>query len=374
MSLATRKLPWTQLTAAFKQEWSDLLQSARADLSLAPEWFASTVHARSADNCAYVFAIYDGNRLIGVLPHVDRRNHVLGIPVSTAESPGSYLVANHPGLIAGDAQVVLGAILDHSNSCDVLVLPNLPIDSATLAAVYQLAGTRGLIAVSRPGHSSPYLSIATSWDEFIASKDKKLRYKVRNSLKDLEAAGTVREEWITSATQCDRFYADMLQIESHSWKVAAGMAISGSELEQAYYRRLLPFLAQRDALRANAIYLDENPVAYSLCYLSQGAFRQLKTSFDDRHAKLSPGSAVLHRALQRAFEAGGCEFDFLGDMMQHKNHWASGVREHRTVYLFLRSWRGRLAGRLRQFTDRLRVSGSGADQSAMAPQPDVSAR
>lgn len=40
---------------------------------------------------------------------------------------------------------------------------------------------------------------------------------------------------------------------------------------------------------------------------------------------------------------------FLGERVQHKSQWASDVREHESVYLFLRSWRGFVVG------DRLRL-------------------
>ena len=245
-------------------------------------------------------------------------------------------------------------VRDAAASCDMLVLPNLPADGPTMAAACKLARSQNLVAVRRPGHSSPFLRIATTWDAFIAGKDKKFRYKVRNSLKDLEGAGALTEGWIVAPAQVDAFYAQLLEIERNSWKVSAGMAICGSQMEQQYYRRLLPFLAARDALRANLLILDGRPIAYSLCYASGGAFRQLKTSFDDRYAELGPGSAVLNRSLQRAFESGATEFDFLGDVMQHKNQWASGVRAHCTVYLYLASWRGRLGAGVRRIADRLR--------------------
>jgi CelD/BcsL family acetyltransferase involved in cellulose biosynthesis len=207
----------------------------------------------------------------------------------------------------------------------------------------------------RPGHISPYLSIHGDWDQFISSKNKKFRYKVRTGITDLQAAGTVSERWFDTAAATEEFLTDMLSIEAHSWKAPVGMAVRAQEMEHEYYRLLLPFLAAQRALQANVMYLDSIPVAYSLCYLSHGRARQLKTSFDERFASLSPGAVAHQHSIKRAFEIGATEFDFLGDVMSHKNQWATAVREHESIYLFLPNWRGRIVGRARQLVHRLRT-------------------
>jgi CelD/BcsL family acetyltransferase involved in cellulose biosynthesis len=356
MSLDVRSLALAHVTPAFEQQWLGLVQAAGADLSLTREWFASTVNARGAEQRAHVFAVFDGEQLSGVVPYVERRDSFLSIGLRAWESPGSYLVAYHPEVVAvADTAAVLTAMVRECGSNnDVLVLPNVPVESRTAAAARAVTQAEGLRMLSVPGHSSPYLSITGSWANFVAGKDKKFRYKIRNVRKELEAAGRVSDEWFTGPDRLELFAAQMLEIEAHSWKAAAGMAVSGSDMEQAYYRQLLPFLANRNALRANVLYLDARPIAYSLCYESHGAFRQLKTSFDERCSELSAGSAVLQEAITKAFDSGAREFDFLGDAMLHKNQWSTGVRHHETLYIFLRSWRGRVVGQARALLMRLR--------------------
>lgn len=378
MMLSARRIALADVTPGLAGEWMELVEVTGADLSLAPEWFKSTADSRHVTARAGIFAVRRAGRLIGVLPHVERHERIGGVPVFIAEATGSFLVAYHPDVIAGEEKdAVLEAIVRECRTrYDVLVLPNFPSgDCSTLAAV-RIAREQGVLMGSRAGHVSPYLSINTEWDEFVAGKDKKFRYKVRNGMKELAAAGAVTEEWFTTEAGLGKFFADMLSIEAHSWKAAAEMAVSGSDMERSFYEQLLPFLVRRDALRANVLYLDGSPVAYSLCYLWRGAFRQLKTSFDDGHAKLSPGSAVLQSAIRHAFSVGAREFDFLGDAMLHKNQWASGIREHTTLHLFLHTWRGRLAGSLRGLADRFRgvtaarqgSPASGKENGSRAPE------
>lgn len=355
--LSVRKFRLDQVGRDFGADWQRLLETAGVDLSMSHEWFRSTVQARKLDARAHVFAAYRSDKLVGVLPCIERKDRVFGVPLRALESPGSHLVAYHPEVVVdGDPEAVLGAIVDEcSSSSDVFVVPNVSAEGASAAAVRALARARGLRLVVRPGHASPYLSITSSWDQFVAGKDKKFRYKVRNALRDLQAVGQVSEEWFTTEDKVDEFASHMLRIEANSWKAGAGMAVSGNEMERDYYQRLLPFLVARDAMRGNILYLDRNPVAYSLCYVWRGAFRQLKTSFDDRCARYSVGSAVLQHAIKRAYDEGACEFDFLGDAMPHKNQWATGVREHETMYLFQSTWRGIAIGSARQCVQSLRT-------------------
>lgn len=360
-ALRSSRVPLGEVTPQLAREWSELVDACGADLSMGPEWFTSTARARDVQDAAGVFILRRGSELVGALPYVRRQHRLSRVPVSAAEAPGSYLVAYHPQIVAADSAALLKAVLqDCLESYDVLVLPNLVVGSDGERAVHEFTREHRLTASVAAGHESPYLTIATDWNGFVAAKDKKFRYKVRNSLKELEAAGRVEEEWFTQEAALPRFIEHMLHIESRSWKARAGMAISGDAMEGRYYDQLLPHLARRDALRANVLQVDGRPVAYSLCYRSRGAFRQLKTSFDDTFSKQGAGSAVMQSSIRCAFESGAVEFDFLGDAMPHKNQWATGIRRHTTIQVFLPTWRGRLAGGLRQLADRMRFSQAAA--------------
>jgi CelD/BcsL family acetyltransferase involved in cellulose biosynthesis len=359
-------MPFAEANGAIASDWFALVRSCRADLSMSPQWFASTVISRNMQSRAEVFAVSRDGALVAVVPHVRREETLFGVKARSREMTGSYLVAYHPAVVSSiEIEQVLDLLCAQSASdTDVIVLPNLEVGGPTAAAARSLAARLGLLCTSRAGHSSPHMKLSGGWEEFLAGKPKKFRYKVRTFIKDLEGAGKVTERWFENDTVMTEFVPDMLAIEAHSWKARAGMAISGSEMESEYYRLLLPFLAAEQAVHANILYLDGTPVAYSLCYRSHGEVRQLKTSYDERYGKLSPGAVTHQLAIRKAFETGASEFDFLGDVMQHKNQWASGVREHETLYLFLHSWRGRFVGRGRQLVQRIRD---------MRRKPDVAA-
>src|SRR4030095_15215984 len=107
----------------------------------------------------------------------------------------------------------------------------------------------------------------------------------------------------------------MLIVEAQSWKAAAGVAIVAGTPQCHYYERLLPWLTTHGIL-ANVLYVKDKPVAYVLCAVSRGWVGQLKTSFVT--GLKDAGSRVVDSSIERAFELGCKEYDFLGDTAPHK--------------------------------------------------------
>lgn len=354
MRLEIRTTLLASMDLPLRQEWLQLVAAPGVDLSMAPQWFESSVRSRGAGGRAYVFTVHEAGNLVGVIPYVVGTVRTAGLSARSQESPGSFLVAYHPEVISliGAEALLAMYLQDAARRCDVVVLPNVDKNGPTASAAGAVVASTGSLCIRCAGHSSPYLTIDGDWDRFLSTKSKKFRYKIRAGPKNLEQTGAVTNRWF-SAAEADELLPEILCVEQHSWKAAKGMAIGGSEMEQEYYRLLLPFIASQHALHANILYLDSMPIAYSLGYLSNGCVRQLKTSFDERFAHLSAGSVCQQLAIRKAFEIGAREFDFLGDVMPHKNLWATGVREHASLYLFLRTWRGVLSGGARRIATRV---------------------
>lgn len=377
MGLVSRTTSLGLLDSQLRCRWLDLTAAASVDLSMAPQWFESTARSRGAADRAHVFTVHDADTLVGLVPYIVGTERFAGLAARSRESPGSFLVAYHPEVISViEPEVLLEMYLEDAvHHCDVVVLPNLEKGGRTATAVLAVTSSLGIACLARAGHASPFLAISSDWDQFLSTKNKKFRYKVRTGLKNLEQAGAVANRWFSDSVDIEELLAEMLRIEENSWKAGAGMAISSSEMEREYYRFLLPFIAARRALHANVLYLDSAPIAYSLCYRSNGCVRQLKTSYDARHASLSPGAACHQLAIRKAFELGAREFDFLGDNMLHKSLWATGMREHVSVYLFLRTWRGTVLGRGRRLATwiRRRLGSTAATATRADDDGDINA-
>lgn len=335
-------------------EWQRLAAAHALTPSLLPGWLASTAGARGCLDRVRVRVTRAAGAVEALWPFIDHAHSFFGVELRMRESPGNYLVSYHgPCLVGGDVRANLASLLHETDTAwDVCLFPSVIRGSPLAAALDEIAAERSWIVVRYPGEESPYLPLEGTWDAFLAAKSGNFRYNLRRKERGLAKAGKLTERWFESPDDVDALWQAMLSVESESWKVGHGMAISSSPVEQRYYERLLPFLAEQGALLAHAAYLDGEPVAYSLCYRWRGRIGQMKTSFRERHSSLSPGLFVNSRTIERAFAEGASEFDFLGDRMPHKMHWTDRVRAHDDFYIFGRSVRGRVVGWLKRLRSR----------------------
>lgn len=368
-TLRTEILPWRDSVPALRGQWTALLDADDVDLSMHPSWLEAVAGAWGCLDELHVCAVYDGTDLRFVLPYRVVRRTMYGIPVRVLE-PASSLASYHVQMLADaprELPRLLAVALAVVPQCwDVLHFGALLVDTPTTAGLRALARERGWRLLSEPGERSPYLRLEGDWASVLGAKSQKTRYTLRRKERRLHAAGRFEEHWYTHAEQTEDLLRAMLHVEERSWKVHAGMAISRRPQEIRYYERLLPLLARLDALRANTLILDGAPIAYSLCYRWRARWAQMKTSFDDAFRQLSPGSVVNLYAIRRACEEGDREFDFLGDVMPHKQEWTDDLRAHEDVYVYSNHARARALGLAKALRHWVRTS-AGHDGGPRSP-------
>jgi CelD/BcsL family acetyltransferase involved in cellulose biosynthesis len=347
-------LGWEEFTPALLAEWRGLLEAGDLHLSLGPDWVrvVAMAHGRLGD--VRLFVGRRNGTLFGVIPFFAQRARMFRIPVMALGLAGNVVSYHHELVAPGHEAELLDAWLD-SRPWDVFIASGLRKGGPSARAALEVADRRGSYLLRLPGEQSPYLPITSTWERFLAAKSRNFRSNLNRKEKRLAAAGTLEERWFRSADDVDELFRCMLTVEANSWKAVAGIAITGRPHEQEYYRLLLPVLAERGQLAANALYLDGSPVAYHLCYSSQGRVGNLKTSFQDRFQELSPGAVVIARAIRKVFEEGAQEFDFHGGPQAHKSLWTEEVREHETLYLFSRRMKARSVGILKAVANRIQL-------------------
>jgi CelD/BcsL family acetyltransferase involved in cellulose biosynthesis len=278
-----------------------------------------------------------------------------GTQVRLRELPGNRVMAYHHEVIGGHRPQLLRAVAEAADApCDVLLVPSVEPGGPTDLATRAYAAASGARLECVPGVRSPYVAAAGSWEEYLATRSANFRQNLKRKRKALASHGELSEHFFTEEAQVGELLACMRQVESASWKVAAGMAISGSAQETRYYQALVPWLARKRALSANVLFVGGAAVAYSLCYRWRNRVAQMKTSFDERLSAATPGLTVNATAVRQAFESGANEFDFLGDVMPHKMHWTDRVRAHDNLYVFLPTRKGRWVGWAKSLIRRLK--------------------
>lgn len=317
--------------------WSGLVEAAGANFSLAPAWTRIVAESHGLDDSVELVAVYRGSELVAALPvFVDERRK-LGLRFRTLELVGNRVSYHNSLVTVLDAGAAMDVLLEIAaeKRVDIVRLANVPDDSALAAWLDDNTLHNGFRVTRIATESSPYLPITMSWDDLLASKPKKFRYKARKRAEALNTEDAMSVRMYTTMDDCGDLLSAIRTIEEHSWKQAAGISVFDRDHERRYFELLLPAIANEGAMFAHVLFRDERPIAYNLCCVHRGWVGQMKTSFDTRYSTLSPGSTLIDIGIRTAIEKGASEFDFLGDADKHKTAWSKHIRHHTDYFLYL---------------------------------------
>ena len=340
-----------------RDQWFRLAESLGVNPSLQPEWVDITARSHALEHVSELVTATDTEGNSCVLPVYVTPVRYFGVGLKSLQLLTNVVSYHNEFISQFSPETTLDILVEIARQAgaDVIQLSGIADDTETGTCLNTLTEHPEVLRYSLPGESSPYLPLKSDWTDLLADKPKKFRYKARKRIESLEHTDQLTMRWYSSADDCPALLSAMEQIENHSWKKSAGVAIFDNEIEARYHRNLLPALSAKNALLANVLFHEQTPIAYNLCCHWAGWVGQMKTSFDARFANLSPGGLVIDKAIQQSIDAGASEFDFLGDIDPHKLAWTKHVRPHADHFLFLRSsLKGRLVGRIKQLQTRLK--------------------
>jgi CelD/BcsL family acetyltransferase involved in cellulose biosynthesis len=208
-----------------------------------------------------------------------------------------------------------------------LRLPALPATSPSVSLAPEVLRAAGYRIAIRPDRASPYLTLPGSWEALLRTVSKNLRAQVRQSHNRLQREGSLAFRTTTSGSQLERDLNRFLLLEGSGWKGRAGSAIRNNPRSLSLFTDFARAAARRGWLRLHFLELDGVPIAadYS-CVFGGGSF-MIKTAFDERYARLSPGLALRAEAIRAAIDEGLDFYDFGGQTERYKLRWTGELHE-----------------------------------------------
>ncbi|HTP39506.1 MAG TPA: GNAT family N-acetyltransferase [Steroidobacteraceae bacterium] len=356
---APQILAWPAPGAPELAQWQALWSELAAAPDLAPPWCDALIAGHGIDpSSLQLLTLGSGQRLDLVFPFQRHDERIApGLRVRGLR-PVQNVFALHGGLLTrgtmqSGVDALLEALLERVPGWDCLTLGELVMDSPLLEAWQQAAGRRGFATQLTVGERPPFIAAPPDFAGFLSGRSARFRKKQRAHLRELSGDPSFTLQVYQRPDEVAAFMAAVLEIERHSWKHAAGMAISARPWEQAFYDRLLAHFAAQGMLMGAILNVDGQPAAHSIDLVRGGHVWGLKTTFDARHAARGVGTRLLVAMVQRYFDAGCSEYDFLGTDEPYKLEWTTTVRQHVQLRLWRRTIRGRL-GRLKHHLQGVR--------------------
>lgn len=335
-------MSWQDAQSSLSDEWRSLVDRNGLNPTLDPAWMDASIQSHGRAGDASVVVARRNSGLVGVLPILYSAANVRGIPIRIVEL-ASNLVSYHPEIPAEEAhaQMLTVALEDaYGGDWDVFRANAVPAGCPTSVLLQEYFQRRSGSLFVEGGETSPYLPIETTWGQFLKTRDTRFRSNRSRVVRRVDEYGSTETRWFEGCVDSAELLQDILQIERHSWKAAKGIAISDRDFEMAYHIRLLEMLGSKSAVFANVLYISNQPIAYVLCCNWRKWIGQLKTSFDSRYKHV--GAYVIDASIQRAFEVGATEYDFLGEATPHKLQWTNHTRIHHNYACYSSTARGML--------------------------------
>ena len=181
-----------------------------------------------------------------------------------------------------------------------------------------------------------WVELAGSYEDYWSARGKNLRQNMRKQRNKLATDGiTANLRTLTAAGDMAAAVARYGELESAGWKSGLGTAIHAGNDQGRFYTRLLEDAAGQGEAVVFEYWLDNSLAASNLCLRRDGTLIILKTTYDERHAQLSPAFLLLQAEIESFFTDGSVSrIEFFGRMKDWHTRWTECRRAlyHITAY------------------------------------------
>jgi CelD/BcsL family acetyltransferase involved in cellulose biosynthesis len=333
--------------------WNDLLSLSPADnYFLTWEWLWNwwQVFSETSDELR-ILVIENGNAIIGIAPFYVRKRFLGGIyPVrrmmfiGTQEHGEGDVGSDYMNVIyrEGNAKSVVHAVLmaitEHDLS-DEIYLSKMDTASNTFDLFQQKARKAGYLSLIADEFVSPYIELPATWDDYLATLNSSMRYKIRNERRKLQKSGNMVTNRVKNGDDLERWLKELSDLHKNRWEAKGTEGAFSHPKFTAFHKNIMPSML-RDG-RLELVMLSENgstkAVLYNIAYNGKIYFYQ--SGIDTVEGKAAYGYVLHSHCIEEAIKRGLREYDFLpmGQSDDYKLRFAKDRRLVSDLYM-ARSW------------------------------------
>lgn len=316
----------TPALRALESEWRALwCECGEASVFQAPEWLLPWWEVFGS-GALRTLAVRRGDRLVGIAPL-----YVYDDPASGERIvlPLGASISDHLDLlllpdVAGDAaRAVLGYLLDIAADWDACALQPLP----GTAAILHCPAPDELQATVAEDDCCPVLPLPPSVDRLGDAVPERLLENVRYYTRRAARRGAMRFESARGAAVIAALDA-LLALHGARWRERGACGVLADAMVQRFHRLAAPRLDESGLLRLYVLHLDDRVAAVYYGFQDRRRASYYLGGFDPAFRQLSPGTLLVHHAVERAIADGATELDFLRGRESYKYLW--GARDRPT--------------------------------------------
>jgi hypothetical protein len=307
-------------------------------------YFVETIRQRSAEPLA-IFVERAGRPVAAAAGRLERRRLESRIGYLRLGAPSVRMIQFvSGGLVAADPETtaaLVGAVeaIRVSGEIDAVALPALPVTSPLYRAFAMLGGP---LERQRfvPVWSRRLLHLPPTFDDFLASRSRKIRAGIRYDAKRLlEAHGAeLRLEILGRPDDLEHAVGDMDRVAALTYQRALGAGFADTPERRA----LLSLSFEHGWARAYLLYRGDIPIAYWLCRIHGDTISLATTGYVPEYAPLRVGIYLLMRVIEDACtDPALAVLDFGPGRSSYKRHFSDDAYEEQNLTIFAPTPRAR---------------------------------
>lgn len=325
---------------ALQTEWERLYeQTSCYNPMLSFEWAAACqAHLCPELPLCIVTARVEGE-LVAVAPlRIDR---IMGFRVlrflGKGQSPyiGFLVSPDHPEA-EGELLEALGR---SSGAWDMLWLQQLHEEFTKLHQRPIPASLRGEVG-DVPWKGSSYVMVEGDWDALCAEGPNWLK-RVWRKVRKFEREGGTIERYI--GDEATAYEDDRVYVEERSWKADYGQPAELRRRVGNLYREAFTTLGKRGEIELWIARLNGEPVACAVNLLTPDRLWLCRSAYQEKFSKLGAGAVLDILAIEKSWQEGRREYDYLSGAEEYKDERTNAVRPLKQLILYPPTLRGRLA-------------------------------
>ena len=335
-------------------EWRQLCDEPGNDLPFSrPEW----VDAYFGINTGtwVIVALRSGNRLVAVLPLIEKQVRISRLPVTVLRAPSDFHLWPFDIPVANDMDRLSAArklwqLVQDYRGWDMLELPNVP-QGGFAEDLSKVAKEKGF-----QNHRWEYMhSPCVMLDKVGGVKDplelvrsKNLRANIRKALRKIQQQGEMKISFSDYPQQdiLNRLY----ELENASWKGREGNPIAARQKDIDFWNKVTDSAGTFGYLSMCSISLIDRVIAVSIGFNYKENYFGVKMGWAEDLKSFSIGHLLVSAIMGKCIDKGITSLSLGGLRSEWKEQWTDHCIPHASHYLFRNTLYGKAAkwAKLRQ--------------------------
>jgi len=333
--------------AEYEKEWKLLYENGTFEISTSYEWSQAIIGSLLLKHDTLLLLVFrNHSRVIGIIPLVSRRMKRYGIPI-TYVFPLDELFNTHSDLLINDKnqeliQLFILTLFKLKYKWDVFKIGRFVEGNPALDAVERTLNQSSYNFEVRREDPSFFITIGDNFDDYLKSRSDNFRTDVKKKSRRIKALGRVEFFDHYYFNDIAVMFEQLISIERKSWKTRHGTSIASLAMQQKFFMDMCDYALKNGWLHLQFLYLDCTPIDYNPGLLHHSKYYYLKTSFDERYAKVSPSTILRLNLIEKLIARGVNEIDFTAEPYEWQTKWTDKLRWHKSLLIFNKTLKGTL--------------------------------